>query len=264
MSSSLPICTTVPANANYSECFAQKVAALEPDCFIVAGDIGHPLRLFQRGLQLFEELSCPRYVLSGNHDLYRAELDSRHLWEQALPAVAVSEGFRWLEEECFVAGEVGICGTMGWYDYSSAAGHLDLDHHEYRLLKPLVNHDADYIDWPWSDRAMARYLLRRFTGRLETLHAQDHVRNVLVITHMPIFAPAVPDYADSEFWSLLQAYLGNFTLGDLVAQYPKVSHVISGHIHKPGRWTIDTATGPIEYHVVGSGADAPRSVVLDL
>ncbi len=49
--------------------FADWVADQQPDCFILAGDVGHPLRLFRRGLQLFSRLRCPRLLIAGNHDV---------------------------------------------------------------------------------------------------------------------------------------------------------------------------------------------------
>ena len=265
--------------------FADWVQAQRPDCLVIAGDVGHPLRLFSRALQLFAGLDCPKLLLAGNHDLYRGELDSRTLWEQALPQATRVERFVWLEDEVVLlpvadvqksgfSEETGflerlqphlaIVGTMGWYDYSARAPHLDLDDAALRAMKQLVNHDADYIDWPWSDVAMARYLARGFAGRLRRAAENPAVRQVLVVTHMPIFEQTVPDYPESEFWSLMRAYAGNFTLGELVRRMPKVTHVVSGHLHRAGCWTVPGGHGPIDVRVVGSQKAAPRAVVLDL
>ncbi len=250
--------------------FADWAQRQEPDCLVVAGDVGHPLRLFERALQLFAGLDCPRLLLAGNHDLYRGEHDSRTLWEQALPQATRDEGFIWLEDEVVVlpvdgaqkpgfseeAGllerQLAIVGTMGWYDYSARALHLGYDDATLRAMKRLVNHDADYIDWPWSDVAMARYLARGFAGRLRCAADNRAVSQVLVVTHVPIFEQAVPDYPESEFWSLMRAYAGNFTLGELVRRMPKVTHVVSGHIHRAGCWTVPGDFGPIDVRLVGS------------
>jgi hypothetical protein len=221
-------------------------------------------------------------LLAGNHDLYRGDVDSRTLWEQALPEATRDEGFVWLEDEVIrlplggaqksdFFGEVGllarhiaIVGTMGWYDYSARAPHLALDDAELRAMKRLVNHDADYIDWPWSDVAMARYLGRRFANRLRCAVENPQVSQIVVITHIPIFEQAVPNHPESEFWSLLRASMGNFTLGKLVRRMPKVTHVVSGHIHRAGRWTVPGDFGPIDFRLVGSQKAAPSAVVLDL
>jgi 3',5'-cyclic AMP phosphodiesterase CpdA len=265
--------------------FADWVQRQQPDCLVIAGDVGHPLRLFGRALQLFAGLDCPRLLLAGNHDLYRGEYDSRTLWEQALPQAAREEGFVWLEDEVVLqplngtqkSGFLGdngsserlqphlaIVGTMGWYDYSARAPHLGYDDTTLRAMKRLVNHDADYIDWPWSDVAMARYLARGFAGRLRRAVDNRAVSQVLVVTHVPIFEQAVPNYPESEFWSLMRAYAGNFTLGELVRRMPKVTHVVSGHIHRAGCWTVPGDYGPIDVRLVGSQKAAPRAVVLDL
>lgn len=276
--------------------FAEHVQELQPACFIIAGDVGHPLRLFQRALQLFAGLECPRLLIAGNHDVYRGELDSRTLWESALPRVTRDEGFVWLEQEVvtlpLTAGDggeqggaeaaegsqsdptvrftdgprpalLGICGTLGWYDYSSGDPGLNYSAAEYRRLKRLVNHDADYIDWPWSDVAMARYLVRGFGERLALLQDNPHVQQVLTVTHMPIFEQAVPRQLENDFWRLLSAYVGNFTLGRLVARASKVTHVISGHVHRPGHWTVQGEHGPIDFRIVGSQRALPMATVLD-
>ncbi len=244
--------------------FAEWVREQRPDCFVIAGDIGHPLRLFQRGLQLFGDLRCPRALIAGNHDVYRGEHGSRALWQEWLPRIAAEEGFVWLEEQSLSLGGVGICGTMGWYDYSSRAPHLAIPDADYRALKGQVNHDADYVDWPWSDVAMARYLGRGFAARLGRLDADPAVRQVVVVTHMPIFEPAIPRHPESAYWSLLSAYLGNFTLGQVVRGHPKVSHVVSGHLHRERSWSEPGRAGPIECHVVGSRPGAPSAVMLTL
>jgi predicted phosphohydrolase len=272
--------------------FSRWVQAQAPDCLVIAGDVGHPLRLFRRALQLFAELDCPKLVLAGNHDVYRGEFDSRTLWEAELPNVAREEGFCWLEDETRELDlsekaawsdlrprkkasarnqdqptkpkTLGIVGTMAWYDYSSAAPHAAYDDADYRVLKRLVNHDADYVDWPWSDRAMARYLGRRFAARLASLVDNPAVDQIVVVTHVPIFAEAAPHYPENEFYSLMRAYLGNFTLGELVRQQPKVTHVIRGHIHHRGHWIVNGAHGPIDFRLVGSHRGVPAAVVLDL
>ena len=246
--------------------FADWVRAQAPDTMIIAGDLGHPLRLFRRVLQLFADLDCPKWVLPGNHDVYKGEHDSRTLLETALPQTALEEGFGWLEEDLVVseASKVGIVGTMAWYDYSSHAPHLVYDDADYRALKRLVNHDADYVDWPWSDVAVARFLQRRFAARLASLVDNPAVDRIVVVTHVPIFPEVLPNHPESEFYSLLRTYLGNFTLGELVRQQPKVTHVVSGHIHHHGHWTIAGEHGPIDFQLVGSHRAAPAAVVLEL
>ena len=247
----------------YAE-LVRRIADLQPDCLIVAGDVGHPLRLFRRGLQLFAGVPCRKFFVPGNHDLYCGEHDSRTLWESVLPEAAQQAGFECLEERAVCIGSVGLCGTMGWYDYSTRAPHLELPLDAYPALKAAVNHDADYVDWPWSDRAMARFLTRRFGRRLDALDADPAVAQVIVVTHMPIFDAVVPTYPQSDFWSVQRAYMGNLALGHAVRASAKVTHVVSGHIHRGGAWQIAGAGGTIDCRVVGVSADLPGIVMLDL
>lgn len=111
---------------------------------------------------------------------------------------------------------------------------------------------------------MARYLQRGFTRRLAALEADPAVHQIVVITHWPIFEESMPQRPQSAFWSLLSAYMANFTLGRLVRQSRKVTHVVSGHIHRPGRWIIPGAYGPIEFAIVGSRSDELAWVELNL
>lgn len=253
-----------PADRDQFTEFAAWVADQQPDCVALAGDIGHPLRLFRRALQLFAGLSCPKLVLAGNHDLYQGEFDSRTLWQQALPETARAEGFVWLEDEVTLLGDVAVVGTMAWYDYSAYTGAEPMTRAALAAAKPLVNHDADYINWPWSDTAMARYLAKGFERRLQAAAANPAVQRIVVITHVPIFPQAVPDRPDVAMWTLLRAYMGNFTLGRLVQTIPKVSHVVSGHIHLSGQWQAAGASGPVDVRLVGSRRDALRAVLLTL
>lgn len=262
-----------PTKRSAYTAFAHSVETLAPDCLIVAGDVGHPLRLFERGLQLFAGLPCPRLVIAGNHDVYRtdaarnsdeAEIGSRALWEERLPAVAAAEGFVWLEAQSVRLGTTGICGTLGWYDYSARSPHLPFTDADYPHLKKLINHDADYIDWPWSDRAMARYLAKGFAARLQALEDDPQVQRIVVVTHVPIFYAALPPYPQNEMYSLQRAYLGNFTLGELVRSYAKVTHVVSGHLHRAGQWQVAGEHGMIDFRLVGSQPGKPAAVILEV
>ncbi len=247
------------------DAFAHHVASLQPDCFVIAGDIGSPLSLFHRCLDHFAGLDCPKLLLAGNHDLYRhGQYNSRVLWEERLPKECADAGFHWLEGTPIVFGRVALCGTMAWYDYSSAPPHLPFGAHEYRLLKSLVNHDADYIDWPWNDLAMARYLAKGLTRSVAALQAQPSTERIVVVTHMPLFSETIPIHPESERWSLISAYLGNYTLGEWVRRQPKVTHVVSGHIHRTGHWIIRGEHGPIDFQVIGSQPGAPALTILDL
>ncbi|MFO7633425.1 MAG: hypothetical protein R6W76_12840, partial [Caldilinea sp.] len=111
---------------------------------------------------------------------------------------------------------------------------------------------------------MARYLLRGFGRRLNALQTNPVVEQILVVTHMPIFDEVIPSYPQSETWSLLRAYMGNLALGDVVRSCPKVTHVVSGHLHRGSTWRVDGAEGIIDCRVVGALGGLPDIVTLAL
>src|SRR5262245_34501651 len=63
------------------------MAGFKPDVAIIAGDLAESLADFTRALNLIRaELSCPIWVLPGEHDFWARPLyDSRRLWRELLP-----------------------------------------------------------------------------------------------------------------------------------------------------------------------------------
>src|SRR5258706_10426891 len=97
------------------EAFIDEVAALKPDCFVVAGDIGERIAGYENMMRLLQRLDCPRLVLSGNHDLWaRDGIDSATLWTEVLPGLTREYGAIWLEGENWSQAGLGIFGTNGW------------------------------------------------------------------------------------------------------------------------------------------------------
>ncbi len=242
--------------------FADEVRQQKPDCFILAGDIGHPLPLFRRGLALFADLDCPRLAVAGNHDLWSGEHSSETLWGGLLEATVREAGFVWLEGENHRLGSLGICGTLGWYDYSARAPDLDVDARDYFINKAMFNNDGNFVDWDRTDQAFAAQLLAAFSKRLSSLCDDSAITQVLVATHVPPFEENLVRKPGDFAWSFSNAYFGNLTLGETILGCPKVSHVVSGHTHAGGHWTIAAPHGAVESYVVGSDYGQPAYVTL--
>ncbi len=154
---------------------------------------------------------------------------------------------------------------MGWYDYSARPPHLAYDDAALRAMKQLVNHDADYIDWPWSDVAMARYLAKGLCRPAALRGGQPRSEpDAWWLPTSPSSSRRCLTIPRASFWSLMRAYAGNFTLGELVR------HIAQGHArgqrpHPPrGCWTVPGDYGPIDVRLVGSQKAALRAVVLEL
>ena len=61
-----------------------------------------------------------KLFVAGNHELWTAGDDSYRVFTEELPRRVRALGWQWLEGEPAVFGDVGIVGTVGWYDYAFA------------------------------------------------------------------------------------------------------------------------------------------------
>src|SRR5213078_4535770 len=68
----------------------------------------------------------PKLFVAGNHELWTKGPDSYQLFREELPRRVRELGWRWLEGEAFVEGDVAIVGSVGWYDYSFAQKELGI------------------------------------------------------------------------------------------------------------------------------------------
>lgn len=250
--------------------FARVLSGFAPDLLIVAGDTGEPLELFAQGLQALAPVCHRRAALAGNHDVWRREegyaYSSERLWEAELARVAQANGYTWLEHDNIVLDEVGICGTIGWYDYGGKPAQLPFDDDFYEVIKPQVTNDARYIDWRWSDREFAARVGDQFQVRLDALEANPAVHEVLVATHVPLYEGALRSSATPQ-QALLNAYYANIGLGEQVLQRAKVRAVVSGHVHHERRLSIPRANGrpltPLRVFTVPADYGFPAALLLD-
>ena len=245
------------------ERFAQQVQRERPDCLVLAGDLGHPLTNFQRALGLFSGLTCPKLALAGNHDVWSGEHDSQSLWDHLLEQAAHQAGFVWLDREIFHLGSLGICGTLGWYDYSARDMSVPLGLSDYYINKGMFNNDGNYIDWEATDEQFAAQELAAFVERLGRLWNDPAITQILVATHVPPFVENLERRPGDWAWSFGNAYFGNLTLGQAIVRCPKVTHVVSGHTHHGGVWSISAPHGLVESRVVGSDYGRPAYVILE-
>src|SRR5437899_2275598 len=98
---------------------ARQMAAFTPDAAILAGDLAESLNDLVRGVKLFRQaLSCPLWVLPGDHDFWaRPPYDSSQLWRRLIPEAVAANGCQYLEGNSFVLRDTAVAGTVAWYDY---------------------------------------------------------------------------------------------------------------------------------------------------
>jgi 3',5'-cyclic AMP phosphodiesterase CpdA len=262
-----------PRHQRAVDAFVATVAALSPDLFVIAGDVAEGPEAFDACLARFAALGCPRAVLAGNHDVWsrvnRGGPGSRDLFEQVLPEIAGRHGFSWLETATLFVGRTAVVGSLAWYDYSAADPRIPCNSEEYARRKGEVNADAWYVDWAEDDPAVAARLGDGLVARLLAAAARPDVAEVVVVTHVPLFEACMvrraPHEPDSHRWNFGNAYFGNLTLGARVAAVDKVRHVVSGHTHFGGDWTVARpGAAPLRTLVVASDYNEPAPVMLEL
>ena len=243
---------------------ARQMAGFAPDAAVIAGDLADSLADLTRCLKLLRQhLSCPLWVLPGDHDFWaRPPYDSGWLWRELIPQTVAAAGCNYLEGRSFVLDGIAIAGTVAWYDYSSASMAGMLSDMEFAQKKYLCNADALRIDWEWSDPEFASLAGAAFLSTLDQLDQDPSVRSIVVVTHFPILEQQLDR---DRLHGFASAYAGNLTLGKKVVTRPKVSHIISGHT-RTGRdclvWRGDLT--PIRARVVPSEYEKPAWVGLTL
>ncbi|MGF1503718.1 MAG: hypothetical protein ACFB51_01070, partial [Anaerolineae bacterium] len=225
---------------------------------------GETVPYFEACLTLFDDLPARKLALLGNEDLWNrlGNTNSQQLWEERLPLLLVRHGWTWLERQNVITENIGIAGTTGWYDYSARDPSLGFDFDQYQELKGVVNFDAAYIDWHWTDREFSGYLQQDFSARLETLQNNNTVDEIVVVTHFPCFRESIVATTDAQ-WVFGTAYAFNLTLGRIIAPKNKVTHVISGHVRRGGTWHVDFGEILLKARI-SVRTDRPDIVTLDL
>lgn len=245
---------------------AKKIKTERPDLLILAGDTGEPLDMFSHGLKTLKGTCERRAVLAGNHDVWHRDFShtSQQLWEELLAEAAQEHSYHWLEGENLRMGSIGVCGSIAWYDYSGRHPGLSLEENEYERIKPMISNDANYIDWPWSDREFAFMVGEAFTERLQALEDDPQIADIVVVTHVPLYAECLKEATVPEE-AIINAYYANLPLGEEVKHYHKVRVAISGHVHveKYVELTRPDGISPIAVYTIPSDYGKPAAIVLD-
>ena len=240
------------------------IAAEQPDLTIIAGDIGKRLADIHACLDMFAGLPGQVAALAGNHDLWaHDDAHSADLWEQGVPEVVRDAGMLWLEDTVWRRDGLAVAGSIAWYDYTGADPSIPPQTEAYWIdLKQRMHPDGRHLDWPWSDISFATRCGDALVARLAALEADPSVRDVLVVTHVPLFREQLINRTEIPNWGYGNAFFGNLTLGERVCHLPKLRAVVSGHTHIGRAETLADGSG-IPVWVVPSDFHAPRYVVYE-
>lgn len=246
----------------------ENMARERADAVVLAGDIAHGLDAFRTCVSQFSDLSCPVYVLAGNHDVWKDKqrgISSEELWTKELPSATAEAGGIWLEATTARIGDVGLAGSLAWYDYSGLDHDAGVAVDKVGALKKHLNNDAHWIDWAREDVSFARALADGLVQRVAHLAKDPGVEKIAVVTHVPVFEEQMHRKPGDRSWGVGNAYFGHLTLGDRLNGEPKLRAVISGHTHWGVETTRDRGALPaIDVRVVGSDYKIPNFTRVDL
>jgi predicted phosphodiesterase len=273
-----------PRSRGANAALLERVAAESFDVLLVIGDVGNGDEdWLEKGLSAIA-FDGPRLFVPGNHELWTRRGASLPLLNEELPRRVRSLGWRWLPGEPFTEAGLAIVGSLGWYDYRFAAGHLQIPRRFYEAkLSPgaalaLHSHpelferqdditpaarelvarwnDGKFVHLPMSDERFCDLLLDQLDRDLQRSASATSV--VVAIHHLPIAELLPPVRAAT--WDFGLAYLGSPRFGELIAQRRNVSHVYCGHSHFPAHATL----GRTHFVNVGSGYREKRYELLEI
>lgn len=217
-----------------------------PDVLVLAGDIGAGEQ-FEACLELFDELTCRKALVPGNHDIWVRSDDERgdslDVYDRHLPQVAREHGFDYLDAGPLLIPEadLAIVGSINWYDYSWSIDQLRAlipDEYESRLARKRFSrgrhNDANFVRWHHDDASFTRHTVATFQRHLG--EALEQVSHVLAVTHHPPFRELnypVPAGQSPDLDRLLwEAFSGNLAMEDVLRTHAdRVAMAFCGHTH---------------------------------
>jgi hypothetical protein len=249
----------------WTEDLARRACAAGGDALVLVGDTAGAVHETLRDcLGLFAGFTGRKFLVPGNHCLWCLDgEDSLERYNRTIPAIAAEAGFAVLDQSPAVLGDVGLVGSIGWYDYSYRHASLDFPIEFYQAKvtpaaaerlaehKPLwdafggqvqerhFNVAARWMDgvrvrMAMTDAEFLDYVVARLGEQLRALSADAAVRQVIAFVHHLPFRELVPPDRPPRF-AFAAAYMGSDKIGRAIAECPKVTHVYCGHSHWPGK-----------------------------
>ncbi|HEY1629010.1 MAG TPA: metallophosphoesterase, partial [Tepidisphaeraceae bacterium] len=121
--------------------------------------------------------SGEKLFVAGNHELWTHGKDSYENFRRELPRRIRELGWRWLQSEPFMIGNVAIIGNIGWYDYSFAQPSLEIPRrfYEAKVSPGAAEHLSEFSHLLGEDVSPhARQIVARWNdGKFVKLHRSD-------------------------------------------------------------------------------------------
>ncbi len=224
-----------PANGQIVKYLADEARRAELDVLVICGDISPDIMALSKTLSAFQNIGqrCKKLFVAGNHDIWLTRLKNiatSHDKYTLITAICKEHGFHHLEHSPVVLGQVGFCGTIGWYDYSYKQNKYPISEKSYmrKTLAGSVWNDVNYVKWDGSDPEIARQFERELQEQIDSI--RDRVSQIIVATHHVPFRECVV-YRDQLPWDFFSAFMGSAGLGRICSDEPLVTHALFGHTH---------------------------------
>ena len=216
---------------------------IDPDVFIIAGDVSPELGDLEYALECFSGLKCPKLFIPGNQDIWVLSEEMQELGHDSyekyyfyLPDVCRRNQFIPLWMEPIALAGVGFVGSIGWYDHAGPSVESSAPSRAYHYLLDSVWNDMRWACWSdismmmegalWPARRPDAEVAREFNLRLdqdiEGFERDSLVSEIVVVTHYPPF---------SELSVEGVPFPGSRDTGGILSSHGKVIISISGHIH---------------------------------
>lgn len=237
-----------PKSYNLIDYLIERLQSLNPDVFIIAGDIAANTQLFEKTLKKFSTLSCSKLLVAGNHDIWidspsslQKGIHSGVKYLELLPQICKSNNFIYLGLEPHVIDGIGFAGTIGWYDYTLRNKIYDnmfsLETYRNKQYQDKFTwNDRDFVYWMdsiknrrKSDEEIAKEMEASLKQQIQSLNHQG-INNIVVVTHHVPFRKMIlyPNLLPFDFFS---AFMGSEGLGKVIQKESTVTHAICGHSH---------------------------------
>lgn len=240
--------------------FVQEINKSNADVLVIAGDVSGGTALTVECLEQFREFNQGKYIIAGNHDLWTESEDSFKVHSLLFPKLAGQCGFQSLDQKPVILGQIGLVGTIGWYDYSLRQEDLKIPMKYYKDKSlPGIATWADkyFIHWEFTDSEFVDYTLQRLKQQIEAVYAQ--VESIVCVFHHLPFVELLPD-VEEKISAFFYAFAGSKKFGELLLQYEKVHYVYCGHTHRPKK----VKKGDLQAINIGSRRSKRRFETLNL
>jgi putative phosphoesterase len=230
----------------------ERVEELNPDVFVIAGDISDQLDVLSDALSRMKVDDCPCLFVAGNHDVWFEECDgtsSLEKYSRAIGDICRKNGFLHLPDAPFELESYAFVGAIGWYDYSFRRKDLGipLEKYEQKEYRGAIWYDLFRVDWPMTDLEATSLFNQKLEYDFSTL--SNNIKDIIYVSHHLPFQDLTV-YKNKLPWDFYGAFMGATSTGQVIKRDGRVRLVVSGHSHVRHMISADgivSLTVPIGY-----------------